>query len=202
MRTTAPRYEEKVKLSSRRSERRWLSQAATTLSMVLFASGCAAAATSGAPAVPSANTRVHVGDADEAGRCMGVTRSVGSIFMDTAAAVARRPLAFTGYQTFRPFLRWPTEGDAGWPPGPKWFSAASRMLKLASAQRYHIVAFQFGDQLVGKGRRFLLTQVSGASLGRRAPTSSPLQNRDRIGGQVTHGDLIARVFSCHCSNKK
>ncbi len=71
--------------------------------MAAFASDCALAATSGRKRYLR-RTQVHVGDADEAegGQVWG--DGVGrSIFMDTAAA-GNDDRAFTGYQTFRPFL--------------------------------------------------------------------------------------------------
>ncbi|SQC14112.1 Uncharacterised protein [Klebsiella pneumoniae] len=65
----------------------------------------------------------------------------------------------------------------------------------------HIVAFQFGDQLVGKASASLLTRSQRRVARTQGANQFAIQNRDRIGGQVTHGDLIARVFFLPLFNK-
>ena len=121
--------------------------------------------------------------------------------MDTAAA-GNDDRAFTGYQTFRPFLG-VAEGDAGASHQVKIVFQLRRDVEVVHRRSddNHIVAFQFGDQLVGKGQRFLLTRSQRRIARTQSANQFAIQNRDRIGGQVTYGDLIARVFFLPLFNK-
>ncbi len=102
--------------------------------------------------------------------------------MDTAAA-GNDDRAFTGYQTFRPFLG-VAEGDAGASHRVEIVFQLRRDVEVVHrrSDNNHIVAFQFGDQLVGKGQRFLLTRSQRRVARTQGANQFAIQNRDRIGG--------------------